>query len=91
MIRKACQNAYVLGDVATRTMATDFAQPVSGDNLVVIDLPELAEPIEQQTRISIDGQAGTITRQAVDGRVLVKFDDDREQWVDLAATEYLWL
>ena len=65
--------------------------PVSGDNLIIIDLPELATPMDQQTRISIDGSDGTITKQAADGRVLIEFDAGAERWVDLAVEDYLWL
>ena len=91
VVRKAGANAFWLGDEATRSVVSSFAQPVSGDNLVPIDIPELGQVIEQKVRLAIDGVDGEILRQAADGRVLVKFTDGREEWKDLAKEDYVWL
>ena len=90
IIRKVGANSFYLGDVATETLVSGFAQPVSADNLVAIEIPELGEALETKVRLSIDGEAGEVTRQAADGRVLVKFDNLREAWKDLSQEEFLW-
>ena len=87
IVRETGANAFFLGDVATQTMVTGFAQPVSGDNLVPIEIPELGEAIDQKVELSIDGQNGEILKQ---GRVLIKLDDGEEAWKDLAEDDFLW-
>ena len=90
IVRKTGGNSFFLGDVATQTLVTGFAQPVRGDNLVPIEIPELGEAMEQKVELSINGQNGEILRQAADGRVIIKFADGQEAWKDLAEEDFLW-
>ena len=90
IIRKTGGNSFFLGDVATQTLVTGFAQPVRGDNLVPIEIPGLGEAIEQKVELSINGRNGEIVKQAADGRVLIRFADGQEAWKDLAEEDFLW-
>jgi len=83
--------SFFLGDVATQTLVTGFSQPVHGDNLVPIEIPELGESMEQKVELSINGRNGRIIKQAADGRVLIRFADGQEAWKDLAEEDFLWL
>ena len=65
-------NNFVLVDMATGREITSFKQPVHADRLVPMEVAELAEPMDEIRAITLEGQDGTVQRQALDGRVLVR-------------------
>ena len=68
--------AYVLGDVATKAEVTAITQPVHADCLVPLNLQELSAPIDEQTKVILEGiHTGRIVAQAVDGRIKVELAD----------------
>ena len=84
----------VLSDPATgRTENLGFSQPVSVDDLKVVQILPTSRPTEEgHTRIKVGDRNGKITGQVMDGRVYIQFDgDEQEELVDLARTDYQWL
>ena len=70
--KQAGPNSFILADIASGAECTAFLQPVHADRLVPMEVPELAEPIEEQLDLTIEGRSGSVERQALDGRVLIK-------------------
>ena len=70
--KQAGPNSFVLADIASGAECTAFHQPVHADRLVPMEVPELAEPIDEQLELKIEGRRGRVERQALDGRVLVR-------------------
>ena len=75
-ILKRVGEAYVLGDVATKAEVTAVTQPVHADCLVPLNVQELPAPIDEQTKVILEGiHTGRIVAQAVDGRIKVELAD----------------
>ena len=79
VIKKVGDSNYVLGDPTTGLEIKSFAQPVHADRLVPLEVEELAEPISTKTFLEIDGLKGIVTRQSMDGRVLVELADEEAE------------
>ena len=74
-----------LMDPATGSTEFSFAQPVSTDRLIPVEMLPLTRPISERTRLRSGGRVGTVVATCVDGRVHVKWDDaDAEEVVDLS-------
>ena len=81
IIKQVGDSNYVLGDLAIGREVTGFKQPVHADRLVVLESGELSEPISEETHVQVEGEPAILSKQALDGRVLVEFasqeaDDD---------------
>ena len=89
--------AYTLSDLAGKREGLGFSQPVASDRCTPVELMPLAQISEdQRTRISVDYNGtyhdGSVTAQAMDGKVYVRFDDREEvQCLDLATAKYRWI
>ena len=78
---------------------TSFAQPVSRDHLIRLDMPELEPAVPAPRRIEIcRGDAdtwdqGTLESTTLDGRAKIRWDSNPSEVdvVDIAATRYRWL
>ena len=74
-----------LMDPATGETTFEFAQPVSTDRLIPVEMLPLTRPLEEKTRIKSGHRLGTIVATCIDGRVHVKWDDrEQEEVVDLS-------
>ena len=79
--------AYVLQDPVTGSTAFDFAQPVSADRLVPVEILPLTRPLDDAvlTRIRSQGREGVVKATCVDGRVHVLWENASElEVVDLS-------
>ena len=72
--KQAGPNSFILADIASGAECTSFHQPVHADRLVPMEVPELAEPIDEALNLVIEGRRGTVERQALDGWVLIRLD-----------------
>ena len=70
-----------LMDPATGKTQFEFAQPVSTDLLIPVEVLPVSRHISERTRIRCGHRSGTIQATCVDGRVHVQWDDT----ADLAA------
>ena len=70
-----------LMDPATGKTQFEFAQPVSTDLLIPVEVLPVSRHISERTRIRCGNRSGTIQATCVDGRVHVQWDDT----ADLAA------
>ena len=59
---------------ATGKTQFEFAQPVSTDLLIPVEVLPVSRPISEQTRIRCGNRTGTIQTTCVDGRVHVSWD-----------------
>ena len=76
-----------LMDPATGSTEFEFAQPVSTDRLIPIEMLPLTRPHNERTRLRSGGRSGSVTATCIDGRVHVKWDDlpdGQTEVVDLA-------
>ena len=75
-----------LMDPATGSTTFEFAQPVSTDRLVPVDVLPLTRPHDEKTRLRAGGRTGTVQATCIDGRVHVEWGDTPGQTevVDLA-------
>ena len=74
-------------DPATGSTEFEFAQPVSTDRLIPIEMLPLTRPHNERTRLRSGGRTGSVTATCIDGRVHVKWDDmpdGQTEVVDLA-------
>ena len=77
----------------------NFVQPVHGERLVKIDMPELELLPRQPRRLEIhDNNQDVwnrfkIERYAIDGRMFVRSEDDPQncEWLDLSKKRYRWV
>ena len=67
-----------LMDPATGNTDLGFAQPVSTDLLIPVEVLPVSRPLNEHTRIKCGDKRGTITACCVDGRVHVEWDETRE-------------
>ena len=65
-------------DPATGKTNFEFAQPVSTDRLIPVDVLPVSRPLSEKTRIKCGERCGTITATCVDGRVHVQWDETNE-------------
>ena len=74
-----------LMDPATGSTQFEFAQPVSTDRLIPVEMLPLTRPLAERTRLRSGAKLGTITATCVDGRVHIKWDGvTAEEVVDLS-------
>ena len=74
-----------LMDPATGSTQFEFAQPVSTDRLIPVEMLPLTRPLAEKTRLRSGAKLGTITATCVDGRVHIKWDGvTAEEVVDLS-------
>ena len=64
-----------LMDPATGKTNFEFAQPVSTDLLIPVEVLPVSRSISERTRIRCGNRSGTIEATCVDGRVHVQWDD----------------
>ena len=67
-----------LMEPATGKTQFEFAQPVSTDNLIPVEVLPVSRPISERTRIRCGTRTGTIQATCVDGRVHVRWDESAE-------------
>ena len=78
-----------LMDPATGSTQFEFAQPVSTDRLIPVEVLPLTRPISERTRLRCNGRDGTIVATCIDGRVHIKWDDvDAEEVIDLSTVPH---
>ena len=86
---KGAARAFVLMDPATGSTEFEFAQPVTADRLVPVELLPLSQPLAddgaRRTRVRAGGREGTVEATCVDGRVHIRWDSGGElEVVDLS-------
>jgi hypothetical protein len=64
-----------LMEPATGNTQFEFAQPVSTDQLIPVDVLPISRPINERTRIKCGNRTGTIQATCIDGRVHVRWDE----------------
>ena len=64
-----------LMDPATGSTQFEFAQPVSTDRLIPVEMLPLTRPHDEKTRLRSGRRTGTVTATCIDGRVHVEWDD----------------
>ena len=76
---------YTLMDPATGSTEFEFAQPVSADRLIAVEVLPLTHAHDEKTKIRSGNREGEVTATCVDGRVHVRWNgrDDTEV-VDLS-------
>ena len=67
-----------LMEPATGQTQFEFAQPVSTDLLIPVEVLPVSRPINEQTRIKCGHKTGTIQATCIDGRVHVEWDATAE-------------
>ena len=81
-----------LMDPATGSTQFDFAQPVSTDRLIPVEMLPLTRPLSEKTRLKSGDKSGTVTATCVDGRVHVKWDgEEKEEVLDLSTLPHEFL
>ena len=98
------ENTYALGKLTTGMPPVSnpmYANRYPADRLIRLDMPELELDMPEGTpqRVEIYDEtlaqwdAASVERWAVDGRVSLRFDDNKEErtLVDLTKCRYRWL
>ena len=83
VLAKKRPHAFLLADAATGGRHKHA--------VVELVIEELVEPIDQRAELEADGVRRTVKKQAVDGRALIKWEDETETWEDLATLDFLWV
>ena len=91
--REVPVRSCILCDPSSGANDLGFSQPVSVDQLRAVEvLPISCPDSEGRTRVKIDDWTGTIVNQCLDGRVYIRKDGDKHDFLyDLSKTNYQWL
>jgi hypothetical protein len=87
---KVLQRAVIVADPSTGSTELGFANPVSRDRLIKIEVFPTVPYEREQRGIVVDGRRGTILGMCFDGHTSIRFEDDPDNptLVDLTRTNY---
>ena len=99
VVKAIGENTFVVESLTDPNVKTSFMQPIHGERLVVLDMPELDLDPKTLRRLEIHDNTTDewtryrVERYCIDGRVQIRQIEDPSNlvWYDLSKVRYRWV